>query len=310
MKKIFVGIYLFLIGSFAFSQIAQEKAVSFTGSDLDNSNIVQTAVPFLTIPVDSRAGGMGDAGVATTPDINSQYHNPAKYVFSEKAFGIAISYAPWLRQLVSDISLMYLSGYIKLDDHQVLSGGLRYFSLGNITFTDINAQTIGDYKPNEFSLSLGYSRLMARNLSAAVVLRYINSNLTQGQYVENIPTHPGRSVASDLAVYYQKDIEIQKKDALITGGLNISNIGAKISYSETGNKEFLPTMLKLGSALEIKLDEYNKIQGTVEFHKLLVPTTPKRDDNGNIIYGMDPNVSVPMGMIQSFTMLLGYNWTH
>ncbi len=301
MKKVLTTLLLLsLTISGSFAQFSP-KSTSYIGQDLDKSNIILTAVPFLTIPVDSRAGGMGDAGVATTPDINSQYHNPAKYVFSKKAFGASISYAPWLRQLVNDISLMYLAGYFKLDDHQVLSGGLRYFSLGNITFTDINAQTIGDYKPNEFAISLGYSRIMADNLSAAVVLRYINSNLTQGQYVENIPTHPGRSVASDIAVYYHKDIEIQKKDAIVTAGMNISNIGAKISYSETGEKEFLPTMLRLGSALQVELDQYNKIEGTVELHKLLVPTPPYRDPNtGEILYGMDPNVSVPVGMIHSF----------
>ncbi len=296
----FLGLFIGILTA-TFTTFAQ--STNTTGQvldDLNNARPILTAVPFLTIPVDSRAGGMGDAGVATSPDINSQFHNPAKYVFSNKAFGASISYAPWLRQLVQDISLMYLAGYFKIDERQVLSGGLRYFSLGNITFTDINAQTIGDYKPNEFSLSIGYSRLMADNLSSAVVLRYINSNLTQGQMVEGVPTHPGRSVASDVAVYYHKKIDIQKKPSTVMAGLNISNIGAKMSYSETGDKEFLPTMLKLGSALEVELDEYNKIQGTVELHKLLVPSPPVYDNNGNIIYGKDPNVSVPVGMFQSF----------
>jgi hypothetical protein len=296
MKK-FLALFIVMVTA-VFSGYSQNT--NLTGQTLDYARPILTAVPFLTIPVDSRSGGMGDAGVATTPDINSQFHNPAKYVFSDKAFGASISYAPWLRQLVNDISLMYLAGFFKIDDRQVLSGGLRYFSLGNITFTDINAQTIGDYKPNEFSLSLGYSRFMTNNLSAAVVLRYINSNLTQGQMVEGIPTHPGRSVSSDVAVYYHKNFEIQKKPSIVMAGMNISNIGAKMSYSETGEKEFLPTMLKLGTGLEVELDDYNKIQGTVEFHKLLVPSPPIYDNNGNIIYGKDPNVSVPVGMFQSF----------
>ncbi len=299
MKKAYLLLFLSIITSSVFSQY-NDKVASLIGQDLDKSNPILTAVPFLTIPVDSRAGGMGDAGVATTPDINSLYHNPAKYVFMDKEFGVAISYAPWLRQLVNDISLMYLVGYFKLDDRQVLSADLKYFSLGSITFTTIDAQTIGDYKPNEFALSLAYSRFMADNLSASVALRYIYSNLTLGQNVEGMATHPGRSVASDVSVYYHKPVEISKKSSLITAGLNFSNIGAKISYSENDQKEFLPAMLRLGAGLQMELDDYNKIEGTVEFHKLLVPTPPIYDDNGNILYGKDPNVSVPAGVFQSF----------
>lgn len=278
-----------------------------TGQLTGEVNTITTSVPFLTIAVDSRAGSMGDAGVATLPDANSQHHNPAKYVFMDKDVGMSISYTPWLRKLINDINLGYLTGYKKIGKKQVVSASLRYFSLGNITFTDIVGNVTGQFNPNEFAVDVAYSRLYARNLSGAIAMRYIYSNLTGGQFVQTTRTHPGNSVAADVAVYYHKPIQISKKDAIVTAGLNISNIGAKISYTSNDEKNFIPTTMKLGGGLSVNLDEYNSIAFTAQTEKLLVPTPPvyypdSIDSNGNpvIEYGKDPNISVPVGIFQSF----------
>ncbi len=298
--KFFIPGMLLLISQMSLAQIT-------TGQLTGQVNTITTAVPFLTIAVDSRAGAMGDAGVATLPDANSQHHNPAKYIFMDKDVGMSISYTPWLRKLINDINLGYIAGYKKFGDKQVVSASLRYFSLGNITFTDIVGNVTGQFNPNEFAIDMAYSRLYTRHLSGAVAMRYIYSNLTGGQLVQSTSTHPGNAVAADVAVYYYKPIEISKKDAIFTWGLNISNIGSKISYTSNDEKNFIPTTMKLGAGLSIDLDEYNTIAFTGQLDRLLVPTPPvyykdSLDDNGNPVveYGKNPNVSVPVGMFQSF----------
>ncbi len=281
---------------------------------LGQVNTITTAVPFLMISPDSRAGAMGDAGVATTPDANSAHWNASKFVSVEKDAGVSISYVPWLRKLVNDINLAYLSGYRKIKNDQVFCASLRYFSLGDITFTDINGETLGQFNPNEFAIDLSYARPLSEKLSGSVSLRYIYSNLTGGQYVMGSASHPGNAVAADLGFYYQDDVVISDRDALLAFGLNITNMGNKISYTENADKDFIPTNLRLGGALSMEIDDYNSFMVTADVNKLLVPTMPVYYDadevtpDGDTIsageqvikFGMNPEVSLPVGMVQSF----------
>jgi len=268
----------------------------------DIINTVHSAVPFMTIAPDSRSGAMGDVGVATSPDINSQHWNPAKYVFMDGEGGASLSYTPWLRSLISDINLAYLVGYKKLDDKQAISGSLRYFSLGNIVFTNIFGTPTITVNPNEFAIDAGYSRLFSDNFSGAMAFRFIRSDLTGGQSVGDYDSKAGISVAADLAFYYTTNVDLGDKDGVLSFGSNISNMGRKISYTEDQDAAFIPTNLRLGGNLAVEIDDYNTFAFSLEFNKLLIPTPPVYDeDSANVIgWGFDPDVSVPMGMIQSF----------
>jgi len=272
---------------------AQSKT-STTGA-----NTVTTGVPFLTIAPDSRAGAMGDAGVATSPDINSQHWNPAKYAFIESEMGIALSYTPWLRSLVDDINLAYLVGYKKLDDQQTLSASLRYFTLGDITFMSEYGDQLGQQSPNEFALDFGYTRLLSDNFSGAVALRYIRSDLTGGQMVNGSATHAGNAYAADVAFYYQNEMRINRKVSNISAGINISNIGSKISYSEGNTKDFIPTNMKLGLAYTTEMDRYNTITFAFDANKLLVPTPDTTDVD--ILTGLGSSKSPIAGIFSSFS---------
>ncbi len=242
---------------------------------------------------------MGDAGVATTPDVYSMHWNPAKFAFIDGNGGVGISYAPWLRNLVPDINIAYLTGYKRIDTKQVLSGSLVYSSLGDVPFTDDFGNLERTFKPNEFSLDAGYSRLFTDQLSGGIAFRFIYSNLTGGFYTGGTATKPGTSFAADISSYYQKDITLFNKDATLGIGLNFSNIGSKMTYSDSQTSDFIPMNMRLGSAVTFNLDSYNKIAFTIDFNKLLVPTPPIYDTSG-IIAGKDPNVSVPVAIFQSF----------
>ena len=276
-------------------------------------NTITTSVPFLTIAPDSRSGGMGDVGVATSPDANSMHWNPSKYAFADKKVGLSVCYTPWLRALVPDISLSYLAGYYKLNKNQVVAGSLRYFSLGDITFTDNAGNTTGQFRPNEFAFDVAFAQKLAERWSGAMALRYIYSNLTGGTFVSGTATHPGNSVAADISTFYQnKDIVISGKKSIVAAGLNISNIGAKISYSgSSGKKDFIPINMRLGSSLTMALDDYNTISFNADVNKLLVPTPPVYDTanggpkigpDGNyvILSGQNPNRGVASGIFGSF----------
>jgi hypothetical protein len=268
----------------------------------DNLNTITTAVPFLLISPDSRAGGMGDVGVATSPDANSLHWNPAKFAFVEDEVGFAVSYVPWLRALVPDINLSYLAGYKKLNKNEAIAMELRYFTLGDITFTDVIGNNLGQYKPSEFAIGSAYSRKLSDQFSLAISGRYIYSNLTGGQSAGGITTNAGQSIAADVAGYFRKDIRIAKKDMELALGANVSNIGNKVRYTETSTRDFIPINLRLGTALNANLDEYNKISFAFDINKLLVPTPPIYNDSidGQIDFGQDPNVSVVSGIFQSF----------
>jgi hypothetical protein len=275
-------------------------------------NTITTAVPFLMIAPDTRAGAMGDAGVSSSPDANSMHWNPAKYAFIDKDMGFAMNYTPWLRALVPDINLSYLSGFKRLDDLQTIAFSLAYFSLGEINFTDEAGEFLFPVKPNEFAIDVAYARKLSENLSGAVSVRYIYSNLTQGQFVGSIETKPGWALAADVSAYYTRELNWDKTPTVFSAGINISNIGNKISYSDEINANFIPINLRLGPSLTFNLDDYNQLSVMVDFNKLLVPTPPVylKDDNGQLVKGddgeyviaagRDPNRSVVAGMFGSF----------
>ena len=220
-------------------------------------NAIQTVVPFLTIAPDSRAGAMGDAGVATSPDVYSMHWNPAKFAFIDGKGGAGISYSPWLRNLVPDINIAYLSGYFRIDQKQVLSGSLIYSSLGDVDFTDSYGNPERTFKPNEWSCDVGYSRLFTDNLSGGTAFRFIYSNLTGGSYSGGVATKPGISFAADVSLYYRKSISLFHKDSEMAYGLNFSNIGSKMSYSDSQTSDFIPMNMRFGTAWTINFDIYN-----------------------------------------------------
>jgi hypothetical protein len=307
MKRGFIVVLLILSASAAiYSQ-------SYNAAGQDAGRVITTAVPFLIIAPDARSGGMGEAGVASEPDANSMHWNPAKYAFIDKKFGFALSYSPWLRELVNDINLAYLSGFYKIDDRSAIGASLLYFSLGDITFTDEYGIEKGTYNPNEFSIDATYSRKFSEVISGAVAARFIYSNLTQGQFVQGAETNPGTSFAADAAVFYKKPVDLGSMDGEVTWGINLSNIGNKISYSKSSTeKDFIPTNFRAGAGFKINFDDYNSLTTLLDFNKLQVPTPPIYatdsnelpiyDQNGNPIIekGKDPNVGVVQGMIQSW----------
>lgn len=310
MKKA-VSVLSVIILLFSAQTYAQSNTHNPLGQDI---NAITTAVPFLSIAPDSRAGAMGDIGCATSSDGNSQSYNPAKYAFNKNQFGFSVSYSPWLRHLVNDINLAYLTGYWRITDMDAIAMSLRYFSLGNIDFMDPNGEWISTQNPNEFAIDFSYSRKLIDQLSIAITPRFIYSNLTAGQYVGGEETKAGLAGAADISLFYEQDFKINRlNNSTLRAGLCISNIGNKMSYSSgTLRRDFLPTNLKLGIGYELDFDGYNKLAVNGEINKLLVPTNPiyLTDSLGHIVYneagdpvieyGMNPDVSVPQGMIQSF----------
>ncbi|MBO7134479.1 MAG: type IX secretion system outer membrane channel protein PorV [Bacteroidales bacterium] len=280
-------------------------------------NTISTAVSFLTIAPDTRSGALGDAGVATTPDGNSQHWNPSKYVFIDNDFGVSISYTPWLRKLVGDMNLAYLAGYYKFNAQNAIGASLLYFDLGSMTFKDINNVTIMNFRPREFSLDLSYARLLAKNFSGSVAMRFIYSNLTGGQDVGNgVQSKAGTSVAADVSFYYKNDdIMTGNMKSSVMWGLNISNIGSKISYTSNEKRDFIPTNFRTGVGYMLSFDEHNDLLITCDFNKLLVPSSPTYYQVGEVMpngdtvkaggdqyikYGKDPNVSVPAALFTSW----------
>ncbi len=306
-----------LVYSFVFSTLfyVVGKAQINTGQLSGAINPITTSVPFLLIAPDSRSGGMGEVGAATMPDVNSIHWNGSKLAFSDKTMGIGISYTPWLRQLVPDISLMYVSGYRKITKTSVVGASLRYFSLGNITFTDILGNTTGQFKPNEFAIDVAFSQKLSETVSAGIAVRYINSNLTGGVSLSSgQPTRAGEAVAVDISMFYKSKknkIQIAGKKSTVTFGLAFTNIGTKISYTTVQN--FIPINLRLGGGLKVDIDDFNTFGLYADLNKLLVPTPPiyLKTSTGNdsinfstgskiISSGRDPNVPVAQGIFQSF----------
>lgn len=251
-------------------------AASATGWAQDSKsqfNPIDHAVISQTIAPDARAAGMGDVGAATDPDVNSQYWNPAKYPFCISRAGVALNYTPWLRQLVSDIDLAYLAGYYRIGDHSAVSGSLRYFSLGEVmTGNDDNSMTV---KPYEMSLDVAYSLMLSEHFSLAAAIRWLYSDLRY-DYSEN--ASPASAIAADLACYYNRYVNLGDRECQLGIGMNISNIGSKITYFGDDRSNFLPANLRLGASLMVPIDEYNRFSIAADANKLLVPTVPKQND--------------------------------
>lgn len=268
---------LFFTGAMAQNQ-------STTGSDVST---ITTAVPILTVSPDARSAGMGDAGVAISPDANTAHWNPAKLGFVTNDMSVALSYSPWLRNIINDMSLTYLSGYKRVSQRGAFSASLLYFDLGDIQFTDDLGNPLNIHNPKEYTVDLGYGQQLSNTLSVGIGARFIHSNLSAGIS----DSRPGNSAAVDIGVYYTNDVSIGTRDYNLSFGGNISNIGAKIAYTNADRKDFLPTNLRLGTALTMNLDPYNKITLAIDGNKLLVPSP-----------GVDTteNISVPRAIFSSF----------
>ena len=279
----------------------------------DQLNVVTSALPMLAIGPDARMGGLANAGVAASPDANALFWNPSKIAFMGAGnMQGGISYTPWLRRLVPDIELMFANVAVGLGDRAGIGASLRYFSLGDITFRNEQGDEQGTYRPYEMALDVAYALKLSENWAAGVGLRYALSDLTQGQVVGNLQTKPGQTVATDVSFYYQGEEnnlpDGQKGQWL--GGMNISNIGAKVKYTESGDADFIPTNMKLGLGYNWSLDRYNRVVALFDVNKLLVPTQPLRDlldedgdgDRNEIVEngGKDDNVGVIQGIIQSW----------
>ncbi|NPA45388.1 MAG: type IX secretion system outer membrane channel protein PorV [Chlorobi bacterium] len=302
MLKKSIVIFIILLNLSYINTYAQVYA---NGQEL---NAITTGVPFLTIAPDARSGAMGDAGVATSPDANSIHWNPAKYAFIEDDITLNLSYIPWLRNLVNDINFQNISGSYRINENQVIGGSLMYFSLGSMDFTnEIGTVLVQDANPNEFSLDLAYALKLSENMSGGIALRYIHSNLTAGfSQPGSAPTKAGNAVAGDISFYYKKALNLENKNGEFSFGVNISNLGSKISYSSDAYyDDFLPANLRIGAAYKLELDEYNSITATLDINKLLVPTPPVYGPDTTatgelVMHGYDDDVSVPVGVFQSF----------
>jgi hypothetical protein len=272
----------------------------------DVNNPIVFAMPVLTVVPDARASGMGDMGVATLPTTNDQHWNASKYVFNEAKNGVSLSYIPWLRGIgTSNINLLYLTGFYRLDDKQAIGASLRYFSLGAMTFWGEQQEFIKSSNPNEMAIDVSYSRLLGEHFSAGVAFRYLRSDIAGGYYTgTNTILEPANAWSADIGFYYHEPIRMGAMTGIVSSGLSITNIGSKMNYGYKENESMekaysLPTTLRLGGNLKLDLDYYNELSFGLEFSKYLVPTPPVVDVNGTIISGKNNNVSVPKGMIQS-----------
>ena len=297
MKNIYLAA-LALMGISPLTATAQEKKDMF--------NPEKNSVTSQSIAPDARAGGMGDVGVATDPDVASQYWNPAKYPFTISRAGVSINYTPWLRQLVSDIDLAYLVGYYRIGDYSAVSGSLRYFSLGEVFTSESSSDTQMTINPYEMSLDVAYSIMLSEKFSIAAGVRWIHSDLT---YNYDDTSSPGSAFAVDLAAYYQNYINIGQRECQLGLGLDISNVGSKINFGGTEHSEFLPANLRIGASLMVPVDEYNRFSIAFDANKPLVPTYPSKvDKDGNEVDDYDSvldkeyyDVSPISGIFKSFS---------
>ena len=309
MKKIFRPILftgLLLAGYSAKAQIGLNDL-------LGQQRVLTTTVPFLAITPDSRSGAMGDVGVAISPDPNTIHWNPAKLAFMPNDMGFSLTYTPWLSQIVDDISLSYLSGYKKIDELSGFGASLRYFSLGDITFTNEVGEFVKTHRPYELAADAAYARKLSKNFSIGIAGRFIYSDLAGQMTMQSgTSTRAGYTFAGDISGFYTKPIKVSGKNSVLNFGGNISNMGGKITYTNAAERDFIPINMRLGSALNMEINEYNEIMFALDFNKLLVPTNPTyavdedgrvlRDRDGKPIIdkGKDPDKPVISGMIQSF----------
>ena len=297
MNKIFA--LLLAVGCISGTAFTQKTAINT--NELDGRvNTITTAVPFLRIAPDARAGAMGDVGLATPATAASMHWNPAKLAFAEKSTSLTFSYTPWLKQLVDDIYLAYATGYKQLNDKQTIGISLLYFNLGNIQFTDIQGQDAGSFNPRELKTDVAIANKLTDHLSLSLALRYVYSNLASGQQSGGSVIKPGHAASSDISTFYTNSAEISTYKSDYAFGMNISNLGTKISYTQNTQKDFIPMNLGLGGSFTLHLDEYNKFTFASDLNKLLVPTPVELDvDPQNGIYDYK-EMSVPAGLFSSF----------
>ena len=306
MKKVFLGLTLLAVLAMPFAAKAQ-------------MNPIITSMPSLSIAPDARSGGMGDVGAATAPDLNSQHWNPAKYAFMDSHGGLSGNYTPWLRKIVNDIDLAYVAGYYTISEMAgTLSASFTYFSLGQVQLTDLNGTFLADAHPNEWAIDLAYSRKLHEYVSMAVALRFMYSDLNNGANASTIGSaaemYPGMTAAADVALYYRQPIEIGSGTSHFGLGLDISNLGGKISYDQNVTQHFIPANLRIGLSYEIPFDHYNSLSIHTDFNKYLVPTRNNKfavDGNGNPLTGEAltnwySEVSSPRGWFMSFCDAPGY----
>lgn len=297
------GIGLFVGLSILSSSIQAQTPDELLGKDISNKNYISTAMPILLIAPDARSAGMGDVGVASTPDAYSSHWNNAKYAFIEDNLGFGMSYTPWLKSLgVADMNLLNLAGFFKINDRSAVAASLTYFSLGSIEFTDEEGLSRGTYKPNEFGVDVTYSMKLSDNFSLGATGRYVRSDLTQGVDVGTTTTKAGNAIAADLGMYYQNEADLAGLPGEVALGMLISNLGSKISYSDDDSKkDFLPANLRFGGRYTMDFDNYNSFSFLMDFNKLLVPTPPAYSEGeGGMTGGAQYDVGTLQGAIQSF----------
>jgi hypothetical protein len=286
-------IFLFILLVLTFSQVTYttygqaqsgNPGTVISGQDSMRRPIT-TAVPFLRITPDARHGALGDIGVATSPDVNAAYFNPAKVAFNTHDFAGSISYTPWLAKIIDDMYIAHLSGFKKITREQAVALSFTYFDLGNIQLVDDDAQPLGDRSPNELSLNFTYSRILSDIISIGITAKYIRSNLLGNFTVGNEDFNPANAFAVDLGFYFTKDILVSGSNSNISAGAAIQNLGNKITYSSDREADFLPMNLKIGTAFKTDLNPYNTIMFGLDFNKLLVPTLAE-DNDRNILSGM------------------------
>lgn len=306
------SIFLTLLGLCAISSYAQ---VSPDVSGQDGRRVIITAVPFLNFAPDSRHSGMGDVGVATSPDANSAHWNAGKLAFIESDMGFSLSYSPWLGKMVPDMSLNYLTGYKRIDQVSAFGIDLRYFNMGSIQLRDSRGNDLGDFTPRDIAIGATYSRKLSDNLSLGISARFIHSNLS-GNLGSSTgsESQPGVSVGTDVGLYYTKEVLVSGREAQWSWGASIANIGPKLTYNSAEDLDYIPTNLKIGTAYALPLDEANKLTFALDLNKLLVPTSPiyERDQYGNLVVdadgnliiaengGKDPNRPLISGILGSF----------
>jgi hypothetical protein len=257
--------------------------IGMVKAQTDPINVVTTAVPFLRISPDARGGGMGDLGIATSPDANSAFWNLSKTPFNTNKGGIALSYTPWLQGLdINDVYLDAATGFYKLDDVSAISGSVRYFSLGNIQFTDNNGSELGQYRPREFAIDGGYSRKLSDKLAVGIMVRYINSSLASGDPNNSGTVYqPGTSVAADLSMFHTG---LKEDGSGLNYGVNISNLGSKISYTnDASQKDYIPANLGLGATYTAVFNSDSKVTFGLDINKLMVPTPPAIGDSAGLV---------------------------
>jgi len=279
---------------------AQPNPSTPISGQIEERNPIITAVPFLTIAPDARSSGMGDVGVAISPDVNATYWNPSKLAFAKNNIGASASVTPWLQKIVGDMALYYLSGYKKVDNNSAVGVSMRYFDLGDMQFTDINRNVIQDFNPREFSFDASYALKLSQKFSMAVTARFLHSNLS-GNFTSgstNTDTRPANSLSADLSAYYVNDeLIIGGYNSQLAFGANLSNLGPKITYSDDDNRDFIPTNLRLGTAITTEIDPVNKITFAFDISKLMVPTPPvfALDDNGAVLLDDEGNPIIAAG---------------